>query len=468
MLNINCFHVKSILGKFRCKNLFWGNAILIFFVVFTQTCPKQRLSIKTKDMESEDYDSEIEEDESVCFGKGGGGHVSDHVAASESDDECQSMRMVVAEDESREEDEGIVQNVLDKAYLQRLQTFNIKTTGNYDDDFDMEEEAGSTSDSMMIAFILMDIDVVVDKIHGTSVALFGRASPTNQSIVVHLSGWYASLCMKEPHGWNHDLHVDSLKWHLTQALISRIENGHPHLLKTFHSIHCQPIVSIDQKVGTNVMGYHPDAQSKPFLKINVACASFIPLLREYLEGGYHPTEEGSRLGDETPKATGVSFVVLDDKISTSPASGHTPTYNSNFEPILQFMVDRGISGCQWCQVPSRFVHPLTRKSNCDIEMQSCSVDDLQLMSLEERSDAGSIRILSFDLEAAGRKGVFPDPAIDPVIQIGIQFQTCGFSLSEHQVLVSQLCFLIQLFFAKVCINLCPAYRDRRGDPNPSF
>jgi DNA polymerase delta subunit 1 len=28
-----------------------------------------------------------------------------------------------------------------------------------------------------------------------------------------------------------------------------------------------------------------------------------------------------------------------------------------------------------------------------------------------------LRILSFDIECAGRKGVFPEPKIDPVIQI---------------------------------------------------
>ena len=34
----------------------------------------------------------------------------------------------------------------------------------------------------------------------------------------------------------------------------------------------------------------------------------------------------------------------------------------------------------------------------------------------EWSKVAPLRILSFDIECAGRKGIFPDPDIDPVIQ----------------------------------------------------
>ena len=38
-------------------------------------------------------------------------------------------------------------------------------------------------------------------------------------------------------------------------------------------------------------------------------------------------------------------------------------------------------------------------------------------SIDEKSDLAPFRILSFDIECAGRKGVFPEPDKDPVIQI---------------------------------------------------
>ena len=56
-------------------------------------------------------------------------------------------------------------------------------------------------------------------------------------------------------------------------------------------------------------------------------------------------------------------------------------------------------------------------SNCQIELD-CSV--AHLISHEPEGDwskVAPLRILSFDIECAGRKGIFPDPDIDPVIQI---------------------------------------------------
>lgn len=35
----------------------------------------------------------------------------------------------------------------------------------------------------------------------------------------------------------------------------------------------------------------------------------------------------------------------------------------------------------------------------------------------EWSSVAKFRILSFDIECAGRKGIFPEPNVDPVIQI---------------------------------------------------
>lgn len=46
----------------------------------------------------------------------------------------------------------------------------------------------------------------------------------------------------------------------------------------------------------------------------------------------------------------------------------------------------------------------------------------------EWSDMAPLRILSFDIECAGRKGVFPEPNIDPVIQIASVVQVQGKSL----------------------------------------
>lgn len=56
-------------------------------------------------------------------------------------------------------------------------------------------------------------------------------------------------------------------------------------------------------------------------------------------------------------------------------------------------------------------------SHCQIELD-CSCEDL--VSYPAEGDWGKIaplRVLSFDLECAGRKGIFPEAEIDPIIQI---------------------------------------------------
>jgi DNA polymerase delta subunit 1 len=56
-------------------------------------------------------------------------------------------------------------------------------------------------------------------------------------------------------------------------------------------------------------------------------------------------------------------------------------------------------------------------SNCQIELD---VDENFMIAHEavgEWSKIAPLRILSFDIECAGRKGIFPDPDVDPVIQI---------------------------------------------------
>ena len=265
----------------------------------------------------------------------------------------------------------------------------------------VEEEVEPT----FLQFILVDIDVTTDKQYGTSVALFGRASPSNKSVVVHLHGWYAYICIEEPEGWNSEVHEEQLKNALRSTLTNRVQEKTPYISRIIGGLHCNVIVGIERMKATDIMGYNPRMVQKSFLKIKVATPLLCTPLREVLEEG-------------------LSIVIHGNEIEMREGT-KTKTFNSNLEPVLQFMVDQHLSGCQWCQVPVDRDDFVPKKSTCDIEIEKCSVDQLRLLELSERSDVGSIRILSFDLEAAGRKGVFPDPAIDPVIQIGIHFEIAG-------------------------------------------
>lgn len=97
------------------------------------------------------------------------------------------------------------------------------------------------------------------------------------------------------------------------------------------------------------------------------------------------------------------------------------TFESNVPYVLRYMIDHGIVGGGWVECPAKTYrlrpHGL-QVSRCQIE---CDISCDQLIARDpgnaEWSHMAPFRILSFDIECAGRPGCFPDPKIDPVIQI---------------------------------------------------
>lgn len=95
------------------------------------------------------------------------------------------------------------------------------------------------------------------------------------------------------------------------------------------------------------------------------------------------------------------------------------TYD-NITYLLRMMIDCGITGMSWITLPKgkyKLVDPDLKVSTCQIE---CLVDYMDLISHAPEGDwlkMAPLRILSFDIECAGRKGIFPEALQDPVIQI---------------------------------------------------
>ncbi|KAF8382815.1 hypothetical protein PRIPAC_71957 [Pristionchus pacificus] len=111
-------------------------------------------------------------------------------------------------------------------------------------------------------------------------------------------------------------------------------------------------------------------------------------------------------------------------------SGTQPTLNkakqvgtlfeANIDADVKFMAHTGVVGCGWVEVPIKKGHvvpPRSATSRCQIEV-TCNYKDLIVHSLDgEWVDIAPLRTLSFDIECLGRRGVFPDPTHDSVIQI---------------------------------------------------
>ena len=106
-------------------------------------------------------------------------------------------------------------------------------------------------------------------------------------------------------------------------------------------------------------------------------------------------------------------------------------------------------GMSWIEIPAgkyKLVPPQARKSTCQIELTvgySHFFDSFILLKAS-RFDAliphppegewqkiAPLRILSFDIECAGRKGVFPEANVDPVIQIANMVTRQGVHTSPH-------------------------------------
>ncbi|KVH87702.1 hypothetical protein Ccrd_025014 [Cynara cardunculus var. scolymus] len=131
--------------------------------------------------------------------------------------------------------------------------------------------------------------------------------------------------------------------------------------------------------------YYQQHSSQPFLKIIVALPTMVSSCRGILDKGIQIDGLGMK-----------SFM----------------TYESNVLFVLRFMIDCKIVGGNWIEVPAHKYKKTARNlSYSQLEFDCLHVPE------GEFSKMAPFRILSFDIECAGRKGLFPEPTHDPVIQI---------------------------------------------------
>ncbi|KAH8116379.1 DNA polymerase family B-domain-containing protein [Phellopilus nigrolimitatus] len=98
----------------------------------------------------------------------------------------------------------------------------------------------------------------------------------------------------------------------------------------------------------------------------------------------------------------------------------TPTFESNLPYTLRFMVDTKVVGMNWIEVPAgkyKLLSPDKKRSLCQLEFNVRWDQFISHAPDGEWSKVAPLRILSFDIECAGRKGIFPEAQVDPVIQI---------------------------------------------------
>ncbi|KAM3161847.1 DNA polymerase [Lachancea thermotolerans] len=112
-------------------------------------------------------------------------------------------------------------------------------------------------------------------------------------------------------------------------------------------------------------------------------------------------------------------------------SGGTTSYDNIAYP-LRLMIDCGITGMSWITLPEgkySMTPPNQKVSTCQLEVRINFKDLIARPAEGEWSHSAPLRILSFDIECSGRVGVFPEPDVDPVIQIANVVSVAGSSKS---------------------------------------
>ncbi|EAT82147.2 DNA polymerase [Parastagonospora nodorum] len=215
----------------------------------------------------------------------------------------------------------------------------------------------------------------------TTVKLFGVTENGN-SVLVHVTGFMHYFYVAAPIGFQPQ-DCDAYKIYLESECQKQLNQ------------HSAVIYSVQMTMRENILRYQGN-QKSPYLKITVIDPKMINRVRTMVSKGF---ANWKRLWP----------------------SGHDEILTfDNITYVLRFMIDTKMAGMSWVEVPAgkyKMLNPRDRHSNCQIEAQLHYSDLIAHLSEGEWSKIAPLRILSFDIECAGRKGIFPEPNVDPVIQI---------------------------------------------------
>lgn len=159
----------------------------------------------------------------------------------------------------------------------------------------------------------------------------------------------------------------------------------------------QSIQSVEIKTRENIYGFQGNQKSW-YLKITVSDPRFISKLRGALES------PGGSMNYKGLWGSNDSGILTFD----------------NIQYLLRFMIDTGLSGMAWVEAKAgkyQLVESWQKQSTCQIEAVIDYHDMIAHAPNGEWAKMAPLRVLSFDIECAGRQGIFPEPNVDPVIQI---------------------------------------------------
>lgn len=233
-----------------------------------------------------------------------------------------------------------------------------------------------------LVFQQLELDEYMDYNAGKPVVRFYGVTAAGNSVVCHVRNFMPYFYFPAPIGFQRS-HLLPLKQVLCDSL------GSSNMVQK-----CEIVMK------QSIYGYHGD-QKSPYVRVTLSDPRNMNKCKTKIEGG-------------------VTVPGLN-----RPCQADT-TFESNLSYALRFMIDCKVSGCNWIELPAGTYSYINHGASlAQIEVETTYDTFISHAPEGEWSDIAPLRVLSFDIECAGRKGIFPEPNVDPVIQIASVVQIQG-------------------------------------------
>nr|XP_023015999.1 DNA polymerase delta catalytic subunit [Leptinotarsa decemlineata] len=218
------------------------------------------------------------------------------------------------------------------------------------------------------------------------IRMFGITKAGN-SICCHIHGFSPYFYVNLPESFT-NAELEPFKRKLNDAVLADQRSSNKNDIP-------EAVMKVEMVKGKSLVEYTGDKDDK-FAKITLAVPKFVPAAKR----------------------------LITTTIVYQPLASHTFfVFESNVDIETRFMVDRQILGCCWIELPATKWFRRSQLSDfkvstrCQIEVDVSWADLIVHAPEGEWASVAKFRILSFDIECAGRKGIFPEPNVDPIIQI---------------------------------------------------
>lgn len=253
---------------------------------------------------------------------------------------------------------------------------------------------------VITAFQQLEIDYVVAKQHTVMtphsqpqvplLRMFG-VSASGNSVCAHVHGFLPYFWAAVPPGLGPD-DIETVKQILNDEACRAAKGPSASI--------GQLVLNVEYVTHKSTIWNYQKSGTQPFLRIVVALPTIVNACKSALERGLTIPSKGKQL--------------------------IFPTYESNILFVLRFMIDCGIVGGNWVELPSgKYLERTSESKNPEMQKLSrCQYEmDVHYTDLISHAPEGKwkmiapLRIMSIDIECSGRKGRFPEADKDPVIQI---------------------------------------------------